>query len=84
MAGVVGGTTTSTTSSSSPAHIHSLSFNQDNGCFSCATSSGFRVYNSDPFKETVRFLAGGMALVSLAACAALRVCMRHTRTHADR
>ena len=44
-----------------------LSFNQDGGCFAVGTDSGFRIFNSDPFKETFRrdFDGGGVGIVEM-------------------
>jgi WD40 repeat protein len=45
----------------------SVGFNQDYGCFSCGTDTGFRIYNCDPFRETFRreFNNGGIGLVEM-------------------
>ncbi|KAJ2848888.1 Phosphatidylinositol 3,5-bisphosphate-binding protein [Coemansia brasiliensis] len=46
-------------------------FNQDYGCFAIGTQSGFRIFNSDPYKEKMRrgdpieFKDGGIGIVAL-------------------
>lgn len=44
-----------------------VGFNQDHGCFACGTNNGFRIFNSDPFKETIRreFQQGGIGYVEM-------------------
>lgn len=45
----------------------SVAFNQDHGCFSCGTQTGFRIYNCDPLKETFRreFDGAGILIVEM-------------------
>ncbi|CAN0877123.1 Autophagy-related protein 18c [Linum grandiflorum] len=45
----------------------SVSWNQDYRCFAAATSSGFRIYSCEPFKETFRrdIRSGGFKIVEM-------------------
>lgn len=36
-----------------------LGFNQDQGCFSCGTENGFKIFNTYPFQETYNCQLGG-------------------------
>ena len=53
--------------SSADSSLLFVGFNQDNGCFACGTSSGFVIYNVDPFRETFRrtFTSGGIGIVEM-------------------
>lgn len=45
----------------------SVSWNQNYGCFAAGTTSGFRLYNCHPFKETIRrdLESGGFGIVEM-------------------
>ena len=46
--------------------IHDINFNQDQGCFAVATSSGFWVFNTHEFQSTFkRAFEGGVRLVEM-------------------
>lgn len=46
--------------------INNISFNQDYTCFSVATDSGFKIYNTSPMKPTVnRDLEGSLYITSM-------------------
>jgi WD40 repeat protein len=49
------------------AELLSVSWNQDYGCIAVGTTSGFRIYNCDPFKETFRrdLQGGGFGIVEM-------------------
>ncbi|KAF8102054.1 hypothetical protein N665_0201s0343 [Sinapis alba] len=49
------------------AELVSVSWNQDYTCFASGTSHGFRIYNSEPFKETFRreLKDGGFKIVEM-------------------
>lgn len=51
-----------------PISLLHVSFNQDNGCFACGISHGFRIYNCDPYREIFRRdfeTGGGIAVVEM-------------------
>lgn len=54
-------------SKSATSELLYASFNQDAGCFSVGTDSGFRIYNCEPYKETFRrdFSSGGIGIVEM-------------------
>jgi hypothetical protein len=41
-----------------------VSFNQDAGCLACGTDTGFRIFNTQAFGETVRRMVTVRALSS--------------------
>lgn len=51
----------------STEQILHVGFNQDSECFACGTTNSFRVYNCEPFQETIcrPFANGGIGIVEL-------------------
>jgi WD40 repeat protein len=50
----------------STPHVLYIGFNQDFGCFSVGTNTGFRIYNCDTFRESfVRDLDGPIGIVEM-------------------
>ncbi|KAK9806645.1 hypothetical protein WJX73_003819 [Symbiochloris irregularis] len=50
-----------------PPDLLHFGFSQDNGCFACGTSTGFRVFNCEPFQEMFRrdFDHAGIGVVEM-------------------
>eukprot|EP01022_Parablepharisma_sp_SALTPOND_P008444 TRINITY_DN136027_c0_g1_i1.p1 TRINITY_DN136027_c0_g1~~TRINITY_DN136027_c0_g1_i1.p1 ORF type:complete len:371 (+),score=9.28 TRINITY_DN136027_c0_g1_i1:119-1114(+) len=49
-----------------PTKINYILFNQDQSCFACATTNGFRIYNSCPYDSTFcRDLGGSIRIVEM-------------------
>lgn len=42
-----------------------VGFNQDSECFTCGLESGYRIYNTEPLKETAREDGGGVKQVEM-------------------
>jgi len=50
----------------SDTEILYCNFNQDQGCFAIGTQNGFKIYSTNPFKETFsRDLGGGIGIVEM-------------------
>lgn len=46
--------------------VHYIGFNQDAGCFAIGTETGFKIYNTNPIKNTFsREFDGGIGIVSM-------------------
>lgn len=52
--------------------LHTMSFNQDGGCLSVGTGSGFRICNVHPFVETIRRKLDGVGGGELSVCFVLQ------------
>lgn len=65
LSGSGGGTTSGT--GDAAQQINGVSFNQDGQCFSVAMESGFRIFNTDPLRETMRREneEGGLGIVEM-------------------
>ena len=60
---------TDSSPSAPPPTLHFIALNQDSGCFAAGLSTGFRIYNLTPFRETFRRTftrtGGGIAIVEM-------------------